>query len=256
MVTSAHNRPALIEALSALIATLREDPNAPSDDLWIVRFCRERNCGVSDVSLHVKKRALLPCYWEVKAHDPDLWRSWDVSPELEARLVSVLQAKPRRTASGVATVTVITKPWPCSGTCRFCPNDLRMPKSYISDEPACQRAEQCLFDPYLQVSGRIQVLAQMGHPIDKVELIVLGGTWTDYPEAYRRWFAAELFRALNDGVGDEASKAREQRREAYRAVGFSIEQTEDAPAPSDELMALQGLVNDGQMTYNQAWPQL
>ncbi|MDJ1122573.1 tRNA uridine(34) 5-carboxymethylaminomethyl modification radical SAM/GNAT enzyme Elp3 [Olsenella sp. YH-ols2217] len=252
-------REALTRALAALVTELRTRAEGPMDDQWIVRFCREQNRGVSDVSAHVKKRALLPAYWDLKRSRPDLWRSWNVDDELEARLVSVLQAKPRRTASGVATVTVIAKPWPCSGSCRFCPSDLRMPKSYLADEPACQRAEQCLFDPYLQVSSRIRVLAQLGHPVDKVELIVLGGTWTDYPEAYRRWFAAELFRALNDGLGDAATLGRRNRRRQYEQAGFTLWQEErEWTAPSDPQLRteLQARVNAGELTYNEAFPQL
>ncbi len=84
------------------------------------------------------------------------------------------------------------------GDCLFCPNDLRMPKSYLHAEPACARAEQNCFDPYLQVSARLTALSQMGHATDKIELIVLGGTWSDYPEGYQTWFMSELFRALND----------------------------------------------------------
>ena len=91
-----------------------------------------------------------------------------------------------------------TKPWKCGGACIYCPNDLRMPKSYLSDEPACQRAERNYFDPYLQVTSRLRALNQMGHVTDKIELIVLGGTWSDYPRAYQIWFITELFRALND----------------------------------------------------------
>ncbi len=67
--------------------------------------------------------------------------------------------KPRRTASGVATITVITKPWPCASACLYCPNDVRMPKSYLANEPACQRAEHNFFDPYLQVVSRVRALA-------------------------------------------------------------------------------------------------
>lgn len=252
-------REALTRALAALVTELRTRAEGPMDDQWIVRFCREQNRGVSDVSAHVKKRALLPAYWDLKRSRPDLWRSWNVDDELEARLVSVLQAKPRRTASGVATVTVIAKPWPCSGSCRFCPNDLRMPKSYLADEPACQRAEQCLFDPYLQVSSRIRVLAQLGHPVDKVELIVLGGTWTDYPEAYRRWFAAELFRALNDGLGEAAALGRRNRQRQYERAGFTLWQEErEWEAPSDPQLRteLQARVNAGELTYNEAFPRL
>ena len=87
------------------------------------------------------KRRLLPFYLRVKREDPERWASWGIDPRLEAELLRVIRMKPRRTASGVATVTVITKPWPCSGDCVFCPNDLRMPKSYLHDEPACARAE-------------------------------------------------------------------------------------------------------------------
>ena len=144
------------------------------------------------------KRRLLPFYQRVKREEPERWASWGITPELEERLVAALRIKPRRSASGVATITVITKPWPCSGSCIFCPNDIRMPKSYLADEPACARAEQNFFDPYLQVSARLTALEQMGHATDKIELIVLGGTWSDYPVEYQTWFVTELFRALND----------------------------------------------------------
>ena len=144
------------------------------------------------------KRRLLPFYQRVKREEPERWRTWGMTPALEQRLLGVLRMKPRRSASGVATITVITKPWPCSGACRFCPSDLRCPKSYLADEPACERAVQNAFDPYLQVSARLTALAQMGHATDKIELIVLGGTWSDYPEGYQTWFMTELFRALND----------------------------------------------------------
>ncbi len=144
------------------------------------------------------KRRLLPFYQRVKTEDPERWRRWGVDEELERELLQVLRMKPRRSASGVATITVITKPWPCSGGCIFCPNDVRAPKSYLRDEPACARAEQNCFDPYLQVSARLTALSQMGHATDKIELIVLGGTWSDYPQTYRIWFMRELFRALND----------------------------------------------------------
>ena len=144
------------------------------------------------------KRQLLPFYQRVKEEEPNRWAAWDVSDALERQLLAALRIKPRRTASGVATITVITKPWPCSGDCLFCPNDLRMPKSYLHAEPACARAEQNCFDPYLQVSSRLTALSQMGHATDKIELIVLGGTWSDYPKSYQIWFVRELFRALND----------------------------------------------------------
>ena len=170
------------------------------DDRALVRLihAEARREGADKSSL--AKRRLLPFYQRVKREEPDRWAMWNIDAELERRLLRVLRMKPRRTASGVATITVITKPWPCSGDCLFCPNDLRMPKSYLHAEPACARAEQNCFDPYLQVGARLTALSQMGHATDKIELIVLGGTWSDYPESYQVWFMTELFRALNENA--------------------------------------------------------
>ena len=196
------------------------------------------------------KKHLLPCYYQVKREQPDRWASWNVDGELERRLVATLQMKPHRTASGVATVTVITKPWPCSGACRFCPSDLRMPKSYLHDEPACQRAERNFFDPYLQVATRLRALHEMGHCTDKVELIVLGGTWTDYPPAYRRWFVRELFAALNAGAYDET--AQRQRRERYKRSGI----TWHAGKLAAFVEEWQSEVDAGRCSYAQAHERL
>ena len=144
----------------------------------------------------LSKRHLIAYYLDVKRNDPEHWARWNFTEEQQRRIERTLQMKPRRTASGVATITVLTKPWKCSSDCLYCPNDLRMPKSYLSDEPACQRAERTFFDPYLQVAARLKALTEMGHITDKVELIILGGTWSDYPLAYQIWFVRELFRAL------------------------------------------------------------
>ena len=126
-------------------------------------------------------------------------------PPYDDRIVlERLRRKPIRTSSGVTPVTVLTKPFPCPGTCIFCPNDVRMPKSYLSDEPGAQRAEQNSFDPYLQTYTRLLSMYNTGHPTEKIELIVLGGTWSFYPETYQIWFIKRIFDALHDfGVGDE-----------------------------------------------------
>ncbi len=119
--------------------------------------------------------------------------------------VDRLRLRPIRTRSGVTPVTVLTKPFPCPGKCIFCPNDVRMPKSYLSDEPGAQRAEGNGFDPYLQTWNRLHAYQSMGHPVAKVELIVLGGTWSFHPEAYQIWFVKRCFDALNDyGDGVDA----------------------------------------------------
>ena len=116
----------------------------------------------------------------------------------EEVFVERLRLRPIRTLSGVTPVTVLTKPYPCPGKCIFCPNDVRMPKSYLSDEPGAQRAEDNRFDPYLQTWNRLRAYRSMGHPVAKVELIVLGGTWSFHPEPYQIWFVKRCFEALND----------------------------------------------------------
>jgi elongator complex protein 3 len=124
--------------------------------------------------------------------------------------------KPVRTQSGVTPVTVLTKPFPCPGTCIFCPNDVRMPKSYLVSEPGAQRAGQNHFDPYLQTLSRLRTLYEAGHPTDKIEVIILGGTWSSYPESYQIWFVRRIFDALHDfGQGiDRSAEVLDALREA------------------------------------------
>ncbi|MBO9310105.1 MAG: tRNA uridine(34) 5-carboxymethylaminomethyl modification radical SAM/GNAT enzyme Elp3 [Chloroflexi bacterium] len=119
-------------------------------------------------------------------------------PPFDPAVLERLRLKPVRTTSGVTVVTVLTKPFPCPGECIFCPSDVRMPKSYLRDEPGAQRAALNAFDPYLQTYTRLRALHNMGHPTDKIELIVLGGTWSFYPEHYQIWFIKRLFDALHD----------------------------------------------------------
>jgi elongator complex protein 3 len=196
-----------------------------------------------DATRHVSKRRLLSYYMDVRREGSEHWQSWQVDAATHEAVVALLQAKPRRTASGVATITVLTRPRACSSDCVYCPSDARMPKSYMNNEPACQRAERNFFDPYLQVASRMRVLGDMGHVTDKVELIVLGGTWSDYPEAYQVWFISKMFEALNDD-GAQA----DARRHALEAAGCICEA--DALA---ELVAPEQLAIDaGKMTYNQA----
>jgi elongator complex protein 3 len=118
--------------------------------------------------------------------------------QLDEILLQRIQMKPVRTISGVTPVTILTKPFPCPGKCIFCPNDIRMPKSYLSDEPGAQRAERNAFDPYLQTFDRLQALKNIGHNTDKIEIIILGGTWSFYPEDYQIWFIKRCFQAMND----------------------------------------------------------
>jgi len=130
-----------------------------------------------------------------------------------------IRLRPVRTRSGVTPVTVLTQPFPCPGRCIFCPNDVRMPKSYLADEPGAQRAESHRFDPYLQTWSRLAAYRAIGHPTDKVELIVLGGTWSHHPEPYQVWFVRRCFDALNDfGAGVDGRDAVRPSAPDFRAA--------------------------------------
>lgn len=251
-----------------ILEELRAGRNVDDRTLLKMGHAAARRSG-SDKRVFAKRR-LLPLYQQVKSNDRVRWESWGVTPELEKQLLSVLRMKPRRSASGVATITVITKPWPCGGDCLFCPNDIRMPKSYLHNEPACERAEQNWFDPHLQVTSRLTALSQMGHAIDKIELIVLGGTWSDYPRGYQVWFIAEMFRALNefepavDGAcaptarssDDEqpcvlTRSSAEERGELYRTLGFPQDGSQFGRAAED----IQRRLDEHACSYNQAFSE-
>ena len=251
-----------------ILEELRAGRNVDDCTLLKMGHAAARRSG-SDKRAFAKRR-LLPFYQQVKSDDRVRWESWGLTPELEKQLLSVLRMKPRRSASGVATITVITKPWPCGGDCLFCPNDIRMPKSYLHNEPACERAEQNWFDPYLQVTSRLTALSQMGHAIDKIELIVLGGTWSDYPRGYQVWFIAEMFRALNefepavDGACGSAARSSddeqprvlarssaEERGELYRTLGFPQDGSQFGRAAED----IQRRLDEHACSYNQAFSE-
>lgn len=148
-------------------------------------------------------------------------------------LMERIRMKPMRTASGVAPVTVLTAPAGCPGKCIFCPDDWRMPKSYIFDEPGCQRAERDGFDPYRQTLGRIQAFESIGHDASKVELLILGGTWSAYSRDYREWFVRRAYDAMNSAAGEahEASSLEEAQavnlEATHRNVGLVIETRPD-----------------------------
>lgn len=110
----------------------------------------------------------------------------------------ILQSRGIRTQSGVAVIAVLTKSYPCPGKCLYCPTEKNMPKSYLSNEPAVMRAIKEKFNPYRQVQTRIRSLELNGHNTDKIELIVMGGTFSALPGNYQKKFIYECFRACNE----------------------------------------------------------
>jgi elongator complex protein 3 len=164
----------------------------------------------------------------------------------DIHLLDRIRMKPMRTLSGVTTVTVLTKPYPCPGKCIFCPTDVRMPKSYLPDEPGAMRGLEHQFDPYAQVHSRIEQLKALGHPIDKIELLILGGTWSSYRRDYQEWFIKRCFDAMNEtltpvplsplqavepGALEEAHSINENA--SHRNVGLVIETRPDEITPNE-----------------------
>jgi elongator complex protein 3 len=163
----------------------------------------------------------------------------------DIKLENFLKTKPTRTISGVVPVTVLTKPYPCPGKCIFCPTEADQPKSYLSSEPGAARAKMFHFDPYKQVQIRIQALRNIGHPTDKIELIILGGTWSFYTKKYQEWFILRCFQALNDHLefinrqsyynnrsleelkNDLVQEHKKNEKAEHRCVGLVIETRPD-----------------------------
>jgi elongator complex protein 3 len=154
----------------------------------------------------------------------------------------ILKKRPIRSLSGIVNISVLTKPYFCPGKCIFCPIEENFPKSYLSGEPAADRARTLNFDPFLQVKTRVQSLQEIGHFTDKIELRIIGGTWSVYPIDYRYWFVKECFLAANNKIKKQKRKIKENlfqlkkellkeqkknEKAKNRIVGISIETRPD-----------------------------
>jgi elongator complex protein 3 len=150
-------------------------------------------------------------------------------------LERILTLNAIRSESGIATVTVITEPFPCPGRCVYCPTEARAPKSYLTNEPAVMRALRSDYDPYGQVTSRLLTLHQTGHPIDKIELIIKGGTWSFYPEPYQCWFIQRCLDAANHF----AEGSRLQAQGESDSGGTSLQPSACSREPHASLEAAQ-----------------
>jgi len=150
----------------------------------------------------------------------------------------LLKKRPIRSLSGVAIVAVLTKSWPCPGKCIYCPTEKNIPQSYLSGEPAVERAKTLNYDPYLQTKKRIEMLEKNGHPTDKIELIVIGGTWSYLPKHYQTWFIKRCFDGANKqrksaSSLEEAQKKNEKAK--HRLIGITLETRPDYITPKEIL---------------------
>ncbi len=136
--------------------------------------------------------------------------------------------KTTRTISGITPVAVMTQPMSCPGRCIYCPTFSATPQSYTPESPAVLRARSCEYDAAKQVDLRLRTLAEMGHPTDKIELIIMGGTFPATPEDYQYQFIKSCFDALNgcdSATLEEAQQINETA--AHRCTGLCIETRPD-----------------------------
>ncbi|OGK64706.1 hypothetical protein A2313_04320 [Candidatus Roizmanbacteria bacterium RIFOXYB2_FULL_41_10] len=152
-----------------------------------------------------------------------------------------------RSASGIVPVSVFTNGVGCPFNCVYCSNEPDMPKSYFSDEPAVMRAIRNHFDPYKQVQSRLQMLYLSGHSLDKIELIIQGGTFSFYDKPYREWFVRRCFDAANTNVAKliktgntTVSKSiylsqaqRKNETTSQRIIGLTVETRPDFINPKE-----------------------
>ncbi|MEM2878630.1 MAG: tRNA uridine(34) 5-carboxymethylaminomethyl modification radical SAM/GNAT enzyme Elp3 [Candidatus Hadarchaeales archaeon] len=150
-----------------------------------------------------------------------------VSATENRKALDLLRLKPVRSISGVSVITVMPRPHPCPSEkpCIYCPGgpSSGTPQSYTGKEPAAMRALQHGFDPYMQVKSRIRQLLAIGHEVDKVELILFGGTITSYPEEYLREFMLGCLNAVTDQNAksmEEAMKHAEESRIHISDIAF------------------------------------
>ena len=139
-------------------------------------------------------------------------------------LERILRKRSIRTLSGIASVSVLTRPFGCPENCAYCPTEELVPKSYLSNEPAVMRAIRHEYDPYNQVQGRIKSLIENGHSPTKIELIVIGGTWSALPDDYRYWYIKECFRGANDFNLSVSNKTKNTTELSVTALKQELDQ--------------------------------
>ena len=168
----------------------------------------------------------IPSDSEILAHIPP-----DFSEIKKETAVTILRKKPMRTISGVAIIAVMTSPEDCPhGKCIPCPGGLEnnTPQSYTGHEPATMRAILNDFDPFMQTKNRIEQIDTIGHSTDKIDLILMGGTFTSRPIDYQRWFVKRCFDALNKKESPTLESAKKRNENApSRCIGLTIETRPD-----------------------------
>ena len=138
---------------------------------------------------------IIPTNIQLQRKYQKLLKEWKIQEDRQIHFL--LMKRKIRSLSGIVPIQVLTKPWPCPGKCIFCPNESIMPKSYISTEPGAMRALLNNFDPLKQTFNRLLSLQSTWHNTDKIEMIVLGGSFDAYDMEYKTNFIKQLYDACN-----------------------------------------------------------
>ena len=155
-----------------------------------------------------------------------------LTPKETIQLLPILRRKTTRTISGVTVVATMTEPYPCPQPepCAYCPGGpiQGSPQSYTGHEPAAMRGSQNNFDPYRQVKSRIEQLSAIGHKVDKIELIIMGGTFPATPPDYQTHFIQRCLDAITDKASDNLAEAKKYAEiSKVRNVGITVESRPD-----------------------------
>jgi len=168
-----------------------------------------------------------------------------LKPQERRKLLPILRRKTVRTISGVTVVAVMTKPTSCpkKAPCIYCPGGppYGVPQSYTGHEPAAMRGIQNRFSPFKQVTNRIQQLESIGHRVDKVELIIMGGTFPSTPKHYQERFVQRCLEAITRQKSQSLEEAKKNtERSQIRNVGITVETRPDwaKEAHVDQMLAM------------------
>ena len=200
-------------AIKEIIKKLMATPSPNHDDINRAKISIAAKC----------KLAKMPSNAEIIAK---------LKAEEKKKLLPLLRRKATRAISGVTVIAVMTQPYPCpqSEPCAYCPGGppFGVPQSYTGFEPAAMRGLQNRFNPYLQVKSRIEQLRAIGHRVDKIELIVMGGTFPATPLDYQRWFIQRCLDAITDKESAGLEEAKKNAEISHvRNVGITVETRPD-----------------------------
>ncbi len=159
----------------------------------------------------------------------------NATPAERTAISPIIRKKPTRTISGVAVVAVMCKPHKCPhGRCTYCPESDIAPPSYTGEEPAALRARMYDFDPYKQTYNRLSQLESIGHPLDKIELIIMGGTFPSYFLCYQEWFVTRCIEAMNDFGIENLERHIEIRKNGNLKIPSKFKYMEEAQITNEQ----------------------